>query len=296
MKDRKSILAAFLLNLGFSVLEMIGGVITGSVAILSDSVHDLGDAMSIGVSYMLEKKSMRSADERYTYGYARYSVIGGAFTTLILLCGSAGMIYASVCRLFSPVDIHYDGMILLAVVGISVNLIAAYLTHGGESVNRKAVSLHMLEDVLGWGVVLIGAVVMRYTELYVIDPILSICTSVIILAGALRNLFEIVGIVTDRIPRGISLAELKERITAIDGVEEIHHVHVRTIDGHTSAASMHVVADGDRREIKKRIRAVLAEFGIDHTTLELENVGEVCSDTECPIEHNNFSDHVHKHH
>ena len=150
----------------------------------------------------------------------------------------------------------------------------------------------MLEDVLGWGVVLIGAVVMRFTELSVIDPLLSMFTSVVILFGAVKNMCEVVGIVTDRIPHGISLTEIQDRLTAIDGVEEIHHVHVRTIDGYTSAASMHVVTDGDWREIKKSIRAELDELGIDHITLELERVGEACGDPRCHLEHG----HAHRHH
>ena len=292
MKIENNMLVAFLLNLAFSVFELVGGILTGSVAILSDSLHDVGDAMSIGVSYLLEKKSKKAADERYTYGYGRYSVIGGAFTTLILLVGSLGVICTSVMRLLSPKPIDYEGMMIFALVGISVNLFAAYLTHGNGSVNRKAVSLHMLEDVLGWGVVLIGAVVMRFTELSVIDPLLSMFTSVVILFGAVKNMCEVVGIVTDRIPHGISLTEIQDRLTAIDGVEEIHHVHVRTIDGYTSAASMHVVTDGDWREIKKSIRAELDELGIDHITLELERVGEACGDPRCHLEHG----HAHRYH
>ncbi len=298
MKREKSILAAFLLNLIFCMLELVGGFLTGSVAILSDSVHDLGDALSIGVSYALEKKSTREADEHYTYGYGRYSVIGGAFTTLVLLCGSVGVVCASVKRLLSPTALNYDGMILFAVAGVCVNLLAAYLTHGGGSVNRRAVSLHMLEDVLGWAAVLIGAVIMRFTDLSIIDPIMSLCTSAVILVGALRNMHEIVGIVTDKIPCGISVDKIREHVTALEGVEEIHHIHVRTIDGSVAAASMHVIACGDGADIKRCIRAELSKLGIEHATLELEYPGEVCADRECMLEEENrrAEDHGHHHH
>lgn len=149
MKTEKNILIAFILNLAFSLFEFVGGLFTGSVAIISDAVHDLGDAASIGISYFLEKKSKKQPDEEYTYGYARYSVIGSVITTLILLFGSALVIYNAASRIISPAEINYDGMIIFAVVGVCVNLGAALFTHGGDSLNQKAVNLHMLEDVLG---------------------------------------------------------------------------------------------------------------------------------------------------
>ena len=161
MKTEKNILIAFLLNLFFSVFEFAGGLFTGSVAIVSDAIHDMGDAASIGISYFLEKKSKKLPDETHTYGYARYSVIGSVITTLILLVGSCFVVYNAIGRIIVPTKIHYDGMILFAIVGVAVNFCAALFTREGDSLNQKAVNLHMLEDVLGWAVVLVGAVVMR---------------------------------------------------------------------------------------------------------------------------------------
>ena len=181
MKTQKNILAAFVLNLAFAVFEFVGGALTGSVAVLSDALHDLGDAASIGVSYVLERKSMRRPDERYTYGYLRYSVLGSVVTTVVLLVGSLLVVYHAVRRIIDPVPIHYDGMILMAVLGVCVNAAAAWFTREGDSLNQKAVNLHMLEDVLGWAVVLVGAVVMRFTDLTVIDPLMSIGVAVFIL-------------------------------------------------------------------------------------------------------------------
>ena len=164
MKTQRNILIAFLLNFGFSIFELFGGIFTGSVAILSDAVHDVGDAASIGASYFLEKKSKKQPDEIYTYGYARYSVVGSVITTLILLVGSVLVVWNAVERILHPVEIDYNGMILFAVVGVVINFCAAFFTREGDSLNQKAVNLHMLEDVLGWLVVLIGAVVMRFTD------------------------------------------------------------------------------------------------------------------------------------
>ncbi len=295
MKKEKSILAAFLLNLAFSLFEFFGGLLTGSVAILSDSVHDAGDAMSIGVSYFLEKKSTKEADDRYTYGYGRYSVIGGAFTTLILILGSFGMICAAIKRLISPTDIHYDGMILFAFVGISVNFLAAYLTRGGDSVNRRAVSLHMLEDVLGWAVVFVGAVIMRFTDLTVIDPVMSVCTSTVILVGAIRNMCEVIRIMTDRIPSGMTPDSIRNELLSIEEVADVHHIHVRSIDGNVVSASMHIVINGDMKGTKHLARHKLAEIGIRHATIETEAVGEECADTACILEKYETGSHAHNH-
>ena len=155
MKTEKNIFIAFILNLAFSVFEFIGGAISGSVAIMSDAIHDLGDATSIGISYFLEKKSKKKPDDNYTYGYIRYSVIGSIITTAILIVGSIFVILESIKRIINPIQIDYSKMILLAIVGVVVNFIAAYVTKEGDSLNQKSVNLHMLEDVLGWVVVLV---------------------------------------------------------------------------------------------------------------------------------------------
>ena len=180
MKTERNILIAFVLNLAFSIFEFVGGIITGSVAIMSDAVHDIGDAASIGVSYFLEKKG------------EKYSLIGAFITTLTLLLGSIVTICNAISRLMDPAKIHYDGMIVFAIVGVGVNLCAAFVTREGDSLNQKAVNLHMLEDVLGWIVVLIGAIVMRFTDFALLDPIMSIGVSLFILINALRNLKEII--------------------------------------------------------------------------------------------------------
>ena len=180
MKTERNILIAFILNLAFSIFEFVGGIVTGSVAIMSDAVHDIGDAASIGVSYFFEKKG------------ERYSLIGAFITTLTLLIGSSITIYNAIRRLFAPTEIHYEGMIVFAIVGVCINLCAAFVTREGDSLNQKAVNLHMLEDVLGWLVVLVGAVVMRFTDFTLLDPIMSIGVSAFILINAIRNLKEII--------------------------------------------------------------------------------------------------------
>lgn len=295
MKTEKNILIAFILNLAFSVFEFFGGIFTGSVAVVSDAVHDIGDAFSIGVSYFLEKKSKRQPDSVYTYGYARYSVMGSVITTVILLFGSAVVIYNAVLRIFNPVEINYDGMIIFAVIGAVVNFVAAVFTREGDSLNQKAVNLHMLEDVLGWIVVLVGAVVMRFTDIAVIDPIMSVVVAVFIFINALKGLKRVLDLFLEKIPEHIDTDELKEHICYIDGVEDVHHIHIRSIDGFNNYATMHIVADGDIPTIKKAVREELHHHGISHVTLELETPDEHCEAVVCHV-HNHSENHHHHHH
>lgn len=296
MKTERNILIAFLLNLSFAIFECFGGIFTGSVAILSDAVHDLGDALSIGASFALERKSRRQPDETYTYGYARYSVLGSVITTMILLFGSAAVIYNAVHRLFSPTPIHYDGMILLAVVGVCVNACAAFFTRSGDSLNQKAVNLHMLEDVLGWIVVLAGAVIMRFTDLAVIDPLMSIGMSAFILIAALRNLKEALSLFLMQTPNGIRTEDVKALVSQIDGVLDVHHVHLWSMDGRHNYATMHLVTNADPHALKHRVRDALSAHGITHATLELEAEGEHCGQTHCHVDDAPVNSHHHHHH
>ncbi len=298
MKTEKNILIAFILNATFAVVEVFGGILTGSVAILSDAVHDMGDATSIGISFLLEKKSKRPPNETYTYGYARYSALGALITTLILLFGSALVLSNAVHRLAEPVTVHPDGMILLALLGICVNFCAAFLTHTGYSLNQRAVNLHMLEDTLGWVAVLVGGLLIRFTGYHFIDPILSMALAVFMIIGALKNLKRIFDLFLEKIPQGMSLSEISTCISEVDGVLDVHHVHIWSMDGHEHFATMHLVVRGDAGEIKACVRRMLAERGIAHVTMEFETEGEECDETQCrlcditPVLHR----HHHHHH
>ena len=294
MKTEKNILIAFILNLSFSIIEFIGGIFTGSVAIVSDSVHDLGDAVSIGFSYFLEKKSRKQPDNNYSYGYLRFSVLGGIITTFILLFGSVAVIYNAILRILNPVEINYSGMIIFAIVGTVINFAAAYFTREGDSINQKAVNLHMLEDMLGWVVVLVGAVIMKFTDFALIDPIMSIAVAVFIFINACRNIKEVLDLFLEKTPENIE--EIKHHILEIDGVLDVHHIHIRSIDGHNNYATMHIVAEGANHNIKEKVREELEEHGICHATLELETPDEHCHHRECHIRHHEHSHHHHHHH
>ncbi len=296
MKTERNILFAFILNLAFSIFEFAGGIFTGSVAIISDAIHDVGDAASIGISYFLEKKSKRQPDEKYTYGYARYSVIGAMITTLVLTAGSAVVIYNAIARIITPTEINYNGMIIFAVIGVCVNLCAAMFTRGEGSHNQRAVNLHMLEDVLGWIVVLIGAVVMRFTDIAVIDPIMSVCVAVFILVNAIKNLKEVFDILLEKTPHDVCLDGIKEHLLGIDGVSDVHHLHVWTLDGQHNYATVHIVTNKNAHDVKESARHELAEHGIGHSTIETEDDGEDCHEHDCHVEFEHTSHHHHGHH
>lgn len=296
MKTEKNILWAFILNLSFSVFEYIGGIITGSVAIISDAVHDIGDAISIGAAFVFERKSKKKPNETYTYGYTRFSVLGSVITTFILLVGAVWVMYKSVLRMMCPCEINYNSMIVFAIVGVCVNLFAALLTRDGDSLNQKSVNLHMLEDVLGWIVVLLGAVVMRFTDLYILDPLMSMGVAIFIFICAAKNLKEALPIFLERVPRGISLDEIKKHICEIEGVADVHHIHIWSIDGHSHSATMHIAAKGDAHCLKEKVRAELKEHGISHATLEFEEENEPCSEAHCHIEVFSVPRHHHHHH
>ena len=280
MKVEMKLFIAFILNLSFSIFEFVGSIFTGSVAIMSDAVHDIGDAASIGISYFLEKKSKQKADDNFTYGYARYSVIGSVVTTLILLIGSMIVIYNAVHNINNPAEINYDGMIVFAIIGVCVNFCAAVITHKGKSLNQKAVNLHMLEDVLGWIVVLLGAVIMRFTDIRIIDPIMSIGVALFIIVNAIQCLKEAFDVFLEKTPHGLNVNEIIAHISGVDGVLNAHHVHVWSMDGQNNYAAMHIVTNTEPSTVKAAVREKLKQIGIGHATLELETENEPCSVTQ----------------
>ena len=293
--SKNKILIAFLLNLGFSIYEFIGGAFTNSTAIMSDAIHDLGDAISIGISYFLEKKSAKRPDTNYTYGYVRYSLVGGMITTLILLFGSAFVIASAITRILNPAEINYDGMIILAIIGVVVNFIAASITRDKGSLNQKSVNLHMLEDVLGWAVVLAGAIIMRFTDITYLDPILSILVALFIFKQAINNFRSILDVFLEKTPTGISLDDIKGHLLQIPGVKSIHHLHVWSLDGFHNYATLHVVATAPNAKLKQQIKTELAEHNIAHSTIEMESPTEHCHEETCNLQTTIPHTHTHQH-
>lgn len=297
MDSKRNILIAFCLNLGFALIEFVGGGLTGSVAILSDAVHDLGDAAAIGISLFLEHLAGRKADDRHSYGFGRYSVLGAVITTLVLLLGSLLVIGNAISRIFNPQPIHYDGLIMFALFGVVVNLLAAYVTRGQDSLNQRAVNLHMLEDVLGWVLVLLGGLVMRFTNWVWIDPLLSIGVAAFISYHAVRNLSSSLVIFLEMVPSQVSIDQVKTDLMSIPGIEDAHHIHLWSLDGHEHYATLHVVCDpAIFAETKHAVKDALMSIGIDHVTVEMESPDETHFCDKEHIHHVHAPSHGHHHH
>ena len=295
MKTDKNILVAFLLNLGFSIFEIIGGILTNSIAIISDAFHDFIDAFSIGLSYFLERKSKKKADYKYTYGYIRYSVLGALITTTFLLVGSIIVIIGAVDRLFNRADINYNGMIIISIIGIVVNFIAAYKTREGDSLNQKSVNLHMLEDVLGWVIVFIGSILMKFTDITYIDSIMSIIIAIYILIHALENLKSVLDLFLVKTPKNVDIDALKKELLKVKNVSDIHHIHIWSMDGVNNYATIHAVINTkDFEKVKKDLKAELKVHGIIHSTIEIEAKDSKCDELDCEVK--NIKSTTHHHH
>lgn len=281
-----NIAVAFFINLGFAVIELVGGLWTNSIAILSDAFHDFGDSLSLAVAWRLQKVSERPGDARYSYGYRRFSLLGALFISTVLLVGSVFIIRECVERMMAPQEPDAGGMLWLAVFGVLVNGFAALRLKKGGSINERAVMLHMMEDVLGWIAVLVVSIVMLFVRVPILDPLLSIGISCWVLYNVYRNLKATFRVLLQHTPSDVDATALEHAIVALPGVESIHDLHLWSLDGEHNISTLHVVttepfACEEQIELKKEIRAVCARNGIEHATIEFETVGEECGMTHC---------------
>jgi cobalt-zinc-cadmium efflux system protein len=283
--DRKgNILFAAILNFTFVIIEVIGGILTNSVAILSDALHDFGDSIALFSAYFAEKQAERSPDKKRTFGYARISVFSALFSAVILIVGSIFILNEAVQRLFSPEPVHATGMILLAVFGVGVNLVAFFRLSKGLSANEKVLSWHLLEDVIGWAAVLVGAIIIYFTDFYIIDPILTVGYTLFILWGVWGGLKNVMNILMQGTPAEVDIEKIKQEILNIDEVQAVHDIHVWSLDGEHNVLTCHVVLKNctvaETKRVKENIEEHMKAFHINHTTIECEVDGE-CVGKDC---------------
>jgi cobalt-zinc-cadmium efflux system protein len=275
---------AFFLNVAFTIIEFIGGWLTNSTAIMADAVHDLGDSLSIGSAWLLNRLGKRTPDEEFTYGYRRLSLFGALLNGVVLLVGSVWVLSEAVPRLANPVMPMAEGMFALALLGVSVNGFAAYKLSHGTSLNERVLNWHLLEDVLGWVAVLIVSVVLQFKEWPILDPILSIAFTLFILFNVVRNLKDTAKLFFQAVPDKKLMGKIRKALLHIDQVEEVHHLHLWSLDGEHHVLTAHVVTIGftdsdTHRKLKASITDSLNEFSLDHTTIEIELDEEECRDT-----------------
>jgi cobalt-zinc-cadmium efflux system protein len=286
--DTRSIRGAFFLNLAFTAAEIVGGLATNSLAILADALHDFGDSTSLGLSWYLQRLSGRGRDAGFSYGYRRFSLLAALTSTVVLIGGSLLVLSEAVPRLLRPQHANAPGMLVFALLGVGVNGLAALRLRGASSINARAVAWHLLEDVLGWAAVLLVSVVLLFSDLYILDPILSVLITLYVLAGVVRNLRRTLRVLLQAVPEGVDLQRLEERIHRLPKVVGTHHTHVWSLDGIDHILTAHVVVeDGASRDdiaaLKQGIRAISEDLHLEHTTLEVEHESEDCHMKASPL-------------
>ncbi len=277
-ESQKNIGIAFFLNAAFVVIEIIGGLLTNSIAILSDAVHDLGDSLTLGLSWILEKRSRRPGNSLYTYGYKRLSLVGALMNAVVLLVGSGFIIANAIPRLFSPEPIDPKGMIILAVLGITINGVAVLRLKKGTKIAEKVVSLHLLEDVLGWFAVLIVSIILLFADIPILDPILSLLITAFVLKNVVQNFGQIIKIFLQAVPDGYDLSKIEDDIIKNHpSVFDIHGTKLWTLVGDSNIMTFHMCVknEPDLNEIinlKRSVKNTLGKMGIEDVTIEIENL------------------------
>ena len=283
--ETKNLGIAFVLNFCFAIVELIGGILSNSVALLSDALHDMGDALAIAFAWLFAKIGQRKRSKSFSYGYKRFSLLSALLNSLILIIGSIFMGYLAITRLQEPAEVQSKLMFLFAILGVVVNGVAVWKVHKGKTMNEKVISLHLLEDLLGWCVILIGSVVIYFTGWHILDPILALGISVWIFFHGVRSGSKATHLFLQGVPNDVDDTALLYALQSEKAVSEIHDLHIWSLDGANNIGSCHVVVKEEQwqnqKEIKNRIRELFSSHNVGHVTLELELVGEVCELREC---------------
>ncbi|RFU62691.1 cation diffusion facilitator family transporter [Bacillus sp. V59.32b] len=272
----KRIGTAFWLNFFFAIVELIGGIITGSISIISDAVHDLGDSISLGASWYLEKKSHKKASSRFPFGYKRFSLLSALISGSVLIFGSLFVLIEAGKRLFDPVAPNSQGMLYLAILGVIVNGFAAIkLKKGDGNLNSKVLSWHLLEDVMGWAAILIVSIIMMFKEIPILDPILSICITLFVLFNVVKSLKSTLTIFLESTPNDVDVGKVEKKIRAVEGVKEVKQLRIWTIDGEHHALTVHLkvgqeVNPSSITSIKQNITAIAKEINIIDQTIQID--------------------------
>lgn len=272
MKSSKNMTIAFLLNFSFAIIEFIFGLLFHSSAVLADAIHDTGDALAIGLSTLFEKISTKKEDREYTLGYKRYSLLGALLTSVILLVGSTLVIVENVPKLFAPERVNYDGMLVLGIFAIVVNTAASRVVSHGHSHNESILSLHFLEDILGWLAVILVSLILRFTDWYFLDPLLSLVIAGFILSKALPKFWENIQIFLDHVPSDVDLSQLYQEIAALENVRAITQLNVWTTDGLEKFAMLHICLENPNllAETQASLRQKLLAYGIAKVTIQTD--------------------------
>jgi cobalt-zinc-cadmium efflux system protein len=246
--SRKNLRFAFILNVSFTLIEIIGGWYTNSIAILSDAIHDLGDSFAIGSALYLAKKSEKAASTKFHYGYKRLSLMSALINCFILLIGSVFILFEAIERLRFPEPTNTQGMLLFALLGVLMNGYAAWKVHGGQTLNEKVIALHLMEDVLGWAAILVGAIILQFADLPWLDPALSLGIMIIILRGVVLRLSETVHLFLQGVPKELQRTPIKKELESWEGVHRLENLRIWSLDGEQHVCTATVVVNKEVSE------------------------------------------------
>jgi len=271
-----NIKVAFFINLAFTLIELVGGMFTNSIAIVSDALHDLGDSFALGLAWYLEKKaSSEKTSTTFTFGYARFRLLGALINALILVGGSIYILIEAAGRFQNPEPVKSLWMMGIAIIGVAANSYAAWRTRGSKSLNEKVISWHLLEDVLGWVAVLIVSIILQFKDWYFLDPALSIGVTVFILIGVGRRLWETIYLLLQGVPSNIKLGEIESLLQNVEQVKSVHHTHVWSLDGEHHVLTSHLVlkditAYDQVDAVRQKALSALSQYEFAHHTIQVE--------------------------
>lgn len=273
MSSKTSIWLAFFLNLSYAIVEFIAGGIFGSSAVLADSVHDLGDAIAIGISALLETISNREEDRQYTLGYKRFSLLGAMLTAVILMIGSVLVILENIIKIVHPQPVNENGILWLGIIAVAINVLASLVVRKGKTKNESILSLHFLEDTLGWLAVILMAIILKFTDWYILDPLLSLVISIFILTKAIPRFWSALKIFLDAVPEGVDIKKVKNDLEQLDNVASVNQLNLWTMDGLEKNAIIHVCLKRieDMEASKTAIRHYLKDIGFHNITIEVDS-------------------------
>ena len=277
--DRRALATVFTLTAGFMVVEIVGGLLTGSLALLADAGHMLSDAVSLGVALFAVWLAARPATPQRSFGYKRAEILAALFNGVTLVAISVWVFYEAYRRLSEPPEILGGPMLAVAVVGLLVNVAGAAILarSGGESLNVQGALRHVLADLAGSVGAIAASVVIITTGWVYADPLISVLIGLLVLGSSWRLLRDSVNVLLEQAPRGLDAEEVGTSMVGVPGVEEVHDLHVWTITSGFPALAAHVLVgrNQDCHARRRDLEKLLAnDFGIEHTTLQVDHVGD----------------------
>lgn len=274
--SEKKLFWVILLNFGITLVEIVGGLVSGSLSLISDALHNFSDAIAVIISYIAIKLGQRENSLKHTFGLKRAEILAALLNSSVLVGISIYLFYEAINRFYNPEQIAGQMMLIVAIVGLLGNLLSIYFLEAGahENMNIKSAYLHMLSDAISSVAVILGAIGIIYFEIYWIDPLLTIAIGVYVLYESFKILKKSVHILMEGAPVDISIEEIKEVVESIDGLKNVHHIHIWSVgekdiffEAHAELEDMMLSSAG---QVRKKVEDKLLEFGINHVTLQIE--------------------------